>query len=396
MSTQSSSRSAFFVLSLLVLFSPLAIDIYLPALPEMSQTFHVEPSRVKDTITWFMIAIGIGQLFAGPLADRFGRKPIALTGVMLYLLSSILAYYSSNIEWLLGARVLQGIGACATSVAAFASVRDLYGAKNSGKMISYLNGIICFIPALAPILGAWLTQWFGWRANFTVMAVFAFVVGVIVVVSMPSQTSPKNQQAIDLRHYRDVLSNPSFMFHALMCMLAMGVILGYVTAAPNYLIGELGLSMSQFTVWFSINAAINILACFIGPKLLQAKGPYLTLIVGIALLCFAALVMVSVVFGPSALSFMLPIFIASVGFALILGAAAGQALASFGDKAGTASAVLGLFQMTGAGMLVTLTQGWFESSVMHMVLLMSLCAPGLIILITQRARAWYPTLVVEK
>ncbi|MDR9826943.1 multidrug effflux MFS transporter [Vibrio sp. FNV 38] len=390
MPSSPSSKSTLIVLALLVLFSPLGIDIYLPALPQIGQEFHVEPALVKDTITWFMIAMGVGQLFAGPLADSVGRKQVALLGAAIYGLASVFAWFSHSIEWMLAARVVQGFGACATSVAAFATVRDVYGAKDSGKMISYLNGIICFIPALAPILGAWLTEWFGWRANFTTMALFAVIVGFIVLFVMPNSTQPKQPiKIVNLQHYKDVLSSSNFVFHAMMCLISMGVILGYVTAAPNYLMGQLGLSMSEFTFWFTINAAINIAACFIGPRFLQSLGAYRTLILGISLLLVAAVLMAYGALTQTPLSFMLPVFVASTGFAFILGASAGQALAPFGDKAGTASALLGLFQMTGAGMLVTATQGWFDKSSYHMVFLMSLSLPGLLILMSKTGKAWH-------
>lgn len=152
------------LLAMLVLFSPLAIDIYLPALPQISETFHVEHALAQDTITWFLFAMGVGQLFAGPLADKLGRRTVALGGISIYAVSACLAWAAQSIDMMLMARLLQGLGACATSVAAFATVRDLFGPEKSGKMISYLNGAICFIPALAPILGSWLTQEFGWRS----------------------------------------------------------------------------------------------------------------------------------------------------------------------------------------------------------------------------------------
>lgn len=137
------SKQQMVLLTLLVLFSPLAIDIYLPALPQISQAFHVEHALAQDTITWFLFAMGVGQLFAGPLADKYGRRTVALGGISIYALSALLAWSAQSIEWMLMARLLQGLGACATSVAAFATVRDLFGPQRSGKMISYLNGAIC-------------------------------------------------------------------------------------------------------------------------------------------------------------------------------------------------------------------------------------------------------------
>ncbi|MCG6508089.1 MFS transporter, partial [Vibrio parahaemolyticus] len=217
------------LLTLLVLFSPLAIDIYLPALPQISQTFHVEHALAQDTITWFLFAMGVGQLFAGPLADKLGRRTVALGGISIYAVSALLAWSAQSIEWMLTARLLQGLGACATSVAAFATVRDIFGPQRSGKMISYLNGAICFIPALAPILGSWLTQQFGWRANFSFMAGFALTVGLLLLMRMKETNPSTEKQAVfKLSRYWSVLKTPSFVFHASLCLLAMAVILAYV------------------------------------------------------------------------------------------------------------------------------------------------------------------------
>ena len=165
------------LLVLLVLFSPLAIDIYLPAIPQMAEQLGAEVTLMQGIITWFLFSMGLGQLLVGPLADRYGRKPIALGGVLLYGLSALGAGFAASLGELMLARVLQGFGACATSVAAFSVVRDSYGPKKSGQMISYLNGAICFIPALAPLLGGWLTAKAGWSANFWFMAGYAAIVG---------------------------------------------------------------------------------------------------------------------------------------------------------------------------------------------------------------------------
>lgn len=236
------------LLAMLVLFSPLAIDIYLPALPQISTAFHVEHALAQDTITWFLFAMGVGQLFAGPLADKLGRRTVALGGVSIYALSACLAWAAQSIDMMLIARLLQGLGACATSVAAFATVRDLFGPEKSGRMISYLNGAICFIPALAPILGAWLTQQFGWRSNFSFMAVFAVVVGTILFFQMKESNPATEKVAVfKLERYWSVLKTPSFIFHATLCLMAMAVILAYVTSAPVVLMENLGLTMNEFT-----------------------------------------------------------------------------------------------------------------------------------------------------
>ncbi|MEL7292223.1 MAG: multidrug effflux MFS transporter [Pseudomonadota bacterium] len=378
------------LLTLLVLFSPLAIDIYLPALPMISEAFHVEHALAQDTITWFLFAMGVGQLFAGPLADKLGRRTVALGGVSIYAISALLAWSAQNIEWMLVSRLLQGLGACATSVAAFATVRDMFGPQKSGRMISYLNGAICFIPALAPILGSWLTQQFGWRSNFSFMAGYAVVVLTMLWVGM-KETNPEmsTQPVFKLGRYLDVVKTPSFLFHASLCMLAMAVILGYVTSAPVVLMENLGLTMNQFTFWFGVNAVINIVACMAAPKFMDRFGTHSALTVGIITLMLAGVMMLAMMDKATALAFMLPIFFSSVGFAWILGAAAGKALAPFGDKAGTAAALLGLFQMSGSGLVVGTVQRLSMEPQMMIATLMLVVTPALFILWSKPGKNWH-------
>ncbi|EID7716842.1 TPA: multidrug effflux MFS transporter [Vibrio cholerae] len=385
------SRQQLVLLTLLVLFSPLAIDIYLPALPQISQAFHVEHALAQDTITWFLFAMGVGQLFAGPLADKYGRRTVALGGISIYALSALLAWSAQSIEWMLMARLLQGLGACATSVAAFATVRDLFGPQRSGKMISYLNGAICFIPALAPILGSWLTQQFGWRANFSFMTGFALLVGLAMALRLQESNPHMGSRpaVFKLSRYAAVLKAPTFLFHASLCLLAMAVILAYVTSAPVILMERLQLSMSEFTFWFGVNAVINIIACMTAPKVMDKLGTRWSLIIGIATLMIAGSLMLALRNQANALAFMLPVFLSSIGFAWILGAAAGKALAPFGDKAGTAAALLGLFQMSGSGLLVGTLQRIMPEPQLLIGLTMWLAAPALLILFSPLGFRWH-------
>lgn len=381
------------LLVLLVLFSPLAIDIYLPALPQMAESFSVKHALIQDTITWFLFAMGLGQLFAGPLADKLGRRTVALGGVSIYALSALLAWGAQTIEWMLLARLLQGLGACATSVAAFATVRDIFGPNKSGKVISYLNGAICSIPALAPILGSWLTQEFGWRTNFSFMVLFGVLVYLVLAVAM-KETNPKSscEPVFRASRYMAVLNTPSFLFHACLCMFSMAVILAYVTSDPVVLIEGLGLSMNDFTLWFGINAVVNIAACLSAPKFMDKYGTYNALVAGILILGLGGMLMLFLAQYQTPLAFMLPIFLSSVSFAFILGGAAGKALAPFGDKAGTAAALLGLFQMSGSGLVVALMQRLDMQPHMMIALQMFIVVPSVFILLSKTGRKWHATL----
>ena len=353
------------ILMMMVVLSPLAIDIYLPSMPEMALEFSVSDTQVQSTLVLFILAMGIGQILIGPLADRFGRRPIALLGICLYIASSLFAASVVEFEYLQLARVLQGIAACATSIVVFSAVRDRFNAQQSAHYYSYLNGVICVIPALAPTLGGFLALHFGWRSTFIFMTIFAVLVLFIVAFRLP-ETRPehKNNHAALYRwaRYQPILVNSQFVFYALTCMMGMASILTYVSYAPSWIIKYLGLNELTFSYLFGFNALINIAACFIAPKVIKQLGNHQTVVVALWLFILSAAMQVVMQQIPvesallAGIYFMLPMLLLCVGFALLLGPATSMALSAFGERAGTASALLGFIQMSGAALLTGLLQ----------------------------------------
>jgi DHA1 family bicyclomycin/chloramphenicol resistance-like MFS transporter len=353
------SKSPLPLLILMVIFSPLAIDIFLPALPLMAHDMAVSLNQMQSSIMVFILSMGFGQLLSGPLADRYGRRPVALAGIVIYGFSSLFAAYSTNLELLLSARSLQGLGACAIVVAAFACVRDRYNAIQSGVMYSYLNSAICCIPALAPILGNVLTEHFGWRSNFQFMSLYAVGAGLVIALTLkesrPADTL-QHGKLISLHRYIPIIKNPVFLFHSVVVMLAMAIIIAYVSSSPAWLMVKLGLNQQEFVYWFSINAALNIIACILAPKALIKWGARLTIGAGMLVLIGAGILMLTLLQWHHPMGFMLPIMLSSVGFSLLIGPCAAQSLAPFAKNAGTASALLGFIQMSGAALIATLLQ----------------------------------------
>ena len=359
------SRKLLPILMMMVVLSPLAIDIYLPSMPEMAVEFGVSDTQVQSTLILFILSMGVGQVLIGPLADRYGRRPVALVGICLYIASSFFASVVVQFEYLQLARVLQGVAACATSIVVFSAVRDRFNAQQSAHYYSYLNGVICVIPALAPTLGGFLALHFGWRASFIFMTVFAVLVLFIVAFRLP-ETRPEhaNNHAALYRwaRYQPVLANSQFIFYALTCMIGMASILTYVSYAPSWIIKHIGLSELTFSYLFGFNAIINIIACFVAPKVIKRVGNHQTISIALWLMVLSGalqLVLQELPFtNPliGGLYYMSPMLFLCIGFALLLGPATSMALSAFGERAGTASALLGCIQMTGAAMLTGLLQ----------------------------------------
>jgi len=353
------------ILMSMVVLSPLAIDIYLPSMPQMAQEFSVSDTQVQSTLVLFIFAMGIGQILIGPLADRFGRRPIALFGICAYIASSLLAALVVDFQYLQLARVLQGVAACATSIVVFSAVRDRFNAQQSAHYYSYLNGVICVIPALAPTLGGLLALQFGWRSTFIFMALYAVVVLLIVAFKLP-ETRPEhsNNSAALYRwaRYQPILANSHFVFYALTCMIAMASILTYVSYAPSWIINHLGLDELTFSYLFGFNAIVNISACFLAPKVIKKLGNHTTVTIALWVMVLSAVLQVAFQQLPvttallGGLYFMIPMLFLCIGFALLLGPATSMALSAFGERAGTASAILGCMQMSGAALLTGLLQ----------------------------------------
>lgn len=379
---QSTSKSLIFILALLVIFCPLGIDIYLPAFVAMQQGLDVAESQIQQTVSIYMLTVGLGQLIAGPLADKFGRKPIAIAGILLFTLGAILAVFSPNWVGIMVARALQGLGACATFVAAFAIVRDSFGHKGAGQMLTYLNGIVCFIPAFAPLLGAWLTVEFGWRSNFIFLSGFA-VLGLLLTLILFKETKPKSTiyegHLLDFRRFFPMLKSTEFMFNSALTMIGMAAMLVFVTTTPGWIMNELNGTVSTFTFWFTINAIISIVVSFIAPHFIKRNSRG-ALFIGLSLFIIGALLMLGLqhIRHPGAI--MIPMYIASIGFAFTLGAAAGKALSGFPKQAGTASALIGVMQMSGAGVLAFSSQQLLLDAPVQLALHLLIAAPFLLIL----------------
>lgn len=346
----------------LVLLAPLGIDLYLPTLPDIADGLNTPVTTIQTTIPLFLLVMGLGQIVAGPLVDNFGRKPIALIGLLLYIIGSVLAATATGWPQFLSARIVQGMAVCCTAVVAFSGVRDRLEGDDAARAYGFLNGALNIVPALAPLLGGILADAFGWRAPFWFLTAYAVAITVLIVCFLP-ETRPATTLAvkgIPLRQYAAILRQPRFLAFTLANAGAMAMVLTYVSLAPRVLMTEGQLSALQFSIAFGANGFWIMLVSVVVNKIIRKVGrPFCLAMGSLAMLLGALMLLAGMTLFPAAWQlhwalYMFPVAVSVAGLAFTVGPATSYALEPYQQQAGVASALAGFIQMAGgssAGLL---------------------------------------------
>ena len=344
-----------FLLLSLILLGPLGIDLYLPTIPAIAKGLNSSESLIQSTIALFILVLGIGQLIAGPLVDKYGRKPIAIIGIILYMLGAAMAALAVSPLMFVSSRLLQGVAVCCTAVVAFSGVRDRLNGNEAARAFGFLNGTLNIVPALAPLLGGLLAEAFGWRAPFWFLALYGLLVLMLIILFLP-ETRPVDTQpvkSLPIKNYLRILRDDRFLIFALVNAGAMGMALTYVSLAPNVLMVGAGLSPLQFSLAFGANGFWIMAVSFVANRIIQKIGRPTCLMMGSVLMALGCL---GLLFGLTQLSaeiqqhwlvYMLPVASACAGLAFMMGPATSYALEPYANEAGVASALVGFVQMAG-------------------------------------------------
>ncbi|CNH83110.1 putative multidrug resistance protein [Yersinia frederiksenii] len=344
-----------FLLLSLILLGPLGIDLYLPTIPAIAKGLNSSESLIQSTIALFILVLGLGQLIAGPLVDKYGRKPIAIIGIILYMLGAAMAALAVSPMMFVGSRLLQGVAVCCTAVVAFSGVRDRLNGNEAARAFGFLNGTLNIVPALAPLLGGLLAEAFGWRAPFWFLALYGLLVLILIIVFLP-ETRPADTQpvkSLPIKNYLRILRDDRFLIFSLVNAGAMGMALTYVSLAPNVLMVGAGLSPLQFSLVFGANGFWIMAVSFFASRVIQKVGRPACLMTGSLLMALGCL---GLLFGLTQLSaatqnhwlvYMLPVASACAGLAFMMGPATSYALEPYANEAGVASALVGFVQMAG-------------------------------------------------
>lgn len=374
-----STLRAMLVLGLLEAFGPLSMDLYLPLLPHLAESLGTSEALGQVTMSACMIGLGLGQLVAGPLSDRFGRRPPLLIGVAAFALLSALCALAPTIEVLLVARFLQGLAGAAGIVICLAIARDQFEGAELSRMLSLLFLVSGTAPIIAPILGGQLAHFMDWRGIFWVLTGIGAALLLLVVFGLPETLDASERHGGGIRelqgHTGAVLRDRLFV--AVLCAGAAGGVafFTYLSMSSFVLQDEFGLSPQSFSLAFACGALANIIGSQTSRLIVRRLGPLRVYLLGItATLLATTTFLVLAALGTGVWGVMA----ALVGFMLCAGLSGpnGQTLAldHHATRAGTASALLGVSTFFFGPVLAPVAAGIGGSTAMTMAVTMSVAA----------------------
>lgn len=385
------------LLGALAAVTPLSVDMYLPALPAIAQALATDTATVQLTLAVFFVGSALGQLAWGPLSDRYGRRGPLFAGLGLFVAASLGCAVAQDAGTLVVLRALQALGACATAVIPRALVRDLFDVATGARLLSTTMLVMGVAPILAPSLGGLVLAAGDWHLIFVLLAVFGAGCLVAAWRLMPPGR-PWDGRPLDARGvwsgYRELLRDRLLVMRGLAGGFAFGAMFAYITASPGLFIEWIGLTPQAYAWLFGANA-LGLIACSqVNARLLRTRSPRRLLggavllqgAFGVAMLAAAIVVETGVVPRAQAVWWLLPplwCFLAVMG--CVLPNATVIAMEPFRERAGTASALLGVLQFGLAALVSAATSvagAWLGKGPLAMGLMMA--AAGLLSMTLQR------------
>ncbi|MDN3706462.1 multidrug effflux MFS transporter [Myroides ceti] len=375
------------VLGGLSALGPFSIDMYLPAFKAIAQSLKTDLSHVGFTLTGYFIGISFGQLFYGPVTDRFGRKKPLIFGLSLYILASIGCALSPTIEWLIAMRVLLALGGCVGMVVGRAIVRDLFPVSEIAKIFSILMLIVGIAPIIAPTIGSWVLTVSEWRTIFYIMTslgmILLFSVLFFLPESQPREASHSLSIPTIMKNYKEVLSDKTFIFYALIGSLAMSGMFAYISGSPFVFMEYFGISQKTYGLIFGFNAFGYILGSQVNRVMLNKFSSKKIVVFSAVALCTIG---VSGIVLQNTQLLTVEILVAHlVCFLFCLGHlvpnATALALTPFTKNAGSASALIGFIQMVFGASMSSLVSFLADDSLFPMMICLFICGSGVFMLI---------------
>jgi MFS transporter, DHA1 family, multidrug resistance protein len=332
----------------------LSTDLYTPSLPHLPAYFGTDAATVQLTMSLNVAAFALGQLFLGPLSDRVGRRPVFVVALAAFVLTSIASALAPDVESLIVARTLMGAAASAEAVLGYATINDLYDERDSARVLSAYGMAMAITPAVAPFIGGYVHIWFGWRANFVLLAVIAAVVTALIARFLPETLATRDLHALAPRRfvggYGSLVVNRMFMGPALATGFLIGGLFAFVTEGPFLMIDRLGVATEDYGLYYAVMIGAFFLSSLTANRLVKRVAVEVLLRLGLAIQAAAAAALVAGVLAGllTPWTLILPVSAGIFGLGWVMATAPVRAFAAArGGGGGQAAAMLGFLQMAG-------------------------------------------------
>ncbi|GLQ73512.1 Bcr/CflA family multidrug efflux MFS transporter [Vibrio penaeicida] len=369
----------FIILGAIGALTPLAIDMYLPAMPAIAKDLGVTAGEVQITLTAYTLGFAFGQLLHGPLADSYGRRPVLLIGVVLFALASIVSATTTGIDALMAVRVAQGFAGAAAAVVIQAVVRDMFDREDFSRTMSFITLVMTLAPLVAPMIGGHLAVWFGWRSIFWTLAIFSAVVIAAVLWKIPETLAPENRQPLNfrtsLRNYAKLCTNPVALGLILSSAFSFSGMFVFLTAGSFVYIDLYHVTPDQFGYLFGLNIICMILMTILNGRIVKKVGSHWMLRFGLALKLIAGVGLFLGWLFDLGLWGIVPFVVLFVGTIATIGSnSMALLLSGYPNMAGTASSLAGTLRF-GMGSLMGAVVAFMPSNTqVPMIMMMTLCA----------------------
>lgn len=368
------------VLGLLCASGPLAIDMFLPAMPAIAESLDGTIAGAQLTISAYFIAFGLAQMVYGPLADVVGRKPPLIAGLVLFLAGSVGCALAPDMNSLVAARVVQALGGAAVMVIPRAIIRDMHTGPQATRLMALVMLIISVSPMLAPLLGSGIVAISGWRAIFGVLALVSLMSIAITWLLQPETLAPEKRAPVRLAALmsgiKTLLRDPVFMGLTFVGAFGMASFFVFLASASFVYTGYYGLTPTGFSLAFAANAAGFFAASQLAARLGETYGSEKVVSRAVAgFLGFALVLLALVWFGVDDFVLLVALLIcANACLGLVIPTAMVMALDDHGDIAGLASSLGGMLQMMVGGIVTILAGPFFDGTPLPMVAAIALAA----------------------
>ncbi|MBK9522615.1 MAG: multidrug effflux MFS transporter [Rhodocyclaceae bacterium] len=340
-------RQLVLILAALTMIGPFAIDTYLPAFPAMVRGLHTTDVLVQQTLAAYLIPFAFMMLWHGAISDALGRKRVILVGLALFFLASMLCAFATSIETLLLGRVFQGLSAGTGVIVSRAMVRDLYDGADAQKLMAHVSILFAIAPAIAPIIGGWILQYFDWHGIFFFLSGFTLLLFIACALWLPETLPPEKRQSlhpVSLWHaYRSVFSHHEFRRLSIAIALIFSAGFIYILAAPVFLIRHLGVSAQSFGVMFVPVVAGMMIGSYVSGRTAGKISRMATIKIGFGLMGFAATLnlIINLSLPPGLPWSLIPLPLYTCGMALSVPTLQLMGLDQFPARRGLASSCMG-------------------------------------------------------